>query len=429
MVRILRVSLLFSALAGCYFTFAQEDYEDFFTDRSLRFEFMLAGDHSSATVFPLGSREEPFWAGSKVNRLDTLGYGSYRYRVIDDSTGEPLFSRGFCTLFQEWQTTPAARVSTGAFYQSLFFPFPKRKVRLILEQRNRSGLYEFLYSAVVDPADYFIGREQPQANDTVRLLFNGDPATHVDLVFLAEGYSEGEKGKFTGDVERMCDALFSVSPFDSMRSSFNVTAVWTPSAESGTDLPGEHLYRNTRFSSTFYTFGSDRYLTTSDMRPVYDAAACTPWDQLIVLVNSERYGGGGIYNLVSVCTTGHPQSGRVLVHEFGHAFAGLGDEYYNSSVAYEDYYNLAIEPWEPNLTTLKDFGSKWKDMVPGGVPVPTPRIPSWYGVTGVFEGGGYVEKGIYSPAMDCRMKSNQAKHFCPVCERAIRRAVRWVAGG
>ena len=202
-----------------------------------------------------------------------------------------------------------------------------------------------------------------------------------------------------------------------------MTAVLTPSAESGTDIPGEGIYKNTAFNSTFYTFDIDRYLTTSDMKSIYDAAASVPWDHLYILVNSEKYGGGGFYNFLSVCTSDNYLTKEVFVHEFGHGFAGLGDEYYSSAVAYEEFYNLEIEPWEPNLTTLVDFGEKWRDMLKNSTPVPTPRETKYKKTVGVFEGGGYLDKGMYSPYIDCRMKSNNAGEFCPVCIRAIKQAI------
>src|SRR5665647_3550370 len=219
------------------------------------------------------------------------------------------------------------------------------------------------------------------------------------------------------------DSLFAVVPFSQMNEYFNVYALKTPSVESGTDIPGEHIFRNTLYNSTFYTFDISRYLTTSDMKNIHDMAAVVPYDHLIILVNSTRYGGGGFYNFVNVCTSDHNLSPKVFIHEFGHGFGGLGDEYYTSEVAYNDYYNLNVEPWEPNLTTMADFSSKWKAMVDVKTPVPTPRNGKYVSKVGAFEGGGYITKGIYSPMENCRMKSNEVPDFCPVCQKAIREVI------
>ena len=205
-----------------------------------------------------------------------------------------------------------------------------------------------------------------------------------------------------------------------MKEYFNIYAVKTPSMESGTDIPGEHIYRNTLYNSTFYTFDISRYLTTSDLKTIHDMAAVVPYDQIFVLVNSPRYGGGGFYNFVTVCTSDNKLSSKVFVHEFGHGFAGLADEYYTSEVAYENYYNHKLEPWEPNLSTLVNFKSKWKELIDRDTPVPTPRDEKYSSKLGAFEGGGYTSKGIYSPMQDCRMKSNETAEFCPVCQQAIR---------
>ena len=227
--------------------------------------------------------------------------------------------------------------------------------------------------------------------------------------------------KFLKDAKSLTDSLFKAAPFSEMKAYFNVYALKTPSQESGTDVPGENIFRNTLYNSTFYTFDISRYLTTSDMKTIHDKAAVVPYDQIIVLVNSNRYGGGGFYNYLNVCAAGNKLSTRVFIHEFGHSFAGLGDEYYTSEVAFEDYYNLKVEPWEPNLTTLVDFDSKWKSMVDSATPIPTPRYSDYSSKTGAFEGGGYVAKGIYSPMEDCRMKSNETPHFCPVCRKGNKR--------
>jgi hypothetical protein len=253
---------------------------------------------------------------------------------------------------------------------------------------------------------------------------SGDCAKSVDVAILAEGYRQEEMSKFIGDASRLTDSLFKVEPFRSLQSKFNIYALKTPSVDSGTDIPGRNIYANTLYNSTFYTFDIARYLTTSDMKTVYDMAASVPYDYLIVLVNSKEYGGGGFCNYLSVCTSDNSLAANVFIHEFGHEFAGLGDEYYTSEVAYDNYYNLKIEPWEPNLTTLVDFKSKWGALIDASTPVPTPRSAKFESKTGVFEGGGYMAKGIYSPMEDCRMKSNKPNSFCPVCQEAIRKAIQ-----
>ncbi len=404
---------------------AQIKYNDFFTGHTLRFDYLLAGNHQMARVIPVGIKKEPEWAGSKTNLPEPFEYGNYRFRVYDAESGKLIFSKGFSTLFQEWQTTPEAKTKERAYSQALFFPFPKNAVILRIDWRNRAGHFDSLYQTEIDPSDKFITHESPGKSVVFEISGKELPEHAVDLVFLSEGYTRMEQEKFVEDVRRLVNAFFSIAPFSASRQKFNISALFVPSDESGTDIPGEHIYANTRFNSSFCTFGTERYLTVSDMKTVYDAAAVVPWDQLVLLVNSSRYGGGGIYNLVTVCTSDHELSPKVLAHEFGHAFAGLADEYYTSSVAYENYYDTEVEPWEPNITTLVSFSSKWKSMVEKTTPIPTPRILQYESVTGVFEGGGYMAKGIYSPRQDCMMKSNQTGEFCPVCQKAILKAIEW----
>ncbi len=140
-----------------------------------------------------------------------------------------------------------------------------------------------------------------------------------------------------------------------------------------------------------------------------------------VLVNSDVYGGGGMYNFYAIGTADNEQTIQVFVHEFGHSFAGLADEYFYTETGYDDFYDIRFEPWEPNITTLVDFDKKWKDLLAAGTPVPTPLDTSYSEGIGVFEGGGYLSKGIYRPMNHCMMRD--LKPFCPVCRRAVLRMV------
>jgi hypothetical protein len=402
---------------------AQLAFDDYFTDRTMRFDFMLAGNSVTTKVFPVSISEESIWGGSLNNLIDKFNYGSFKYEVFDAATGTLIYSRGFCTLYQEWQTTAEAKQIERSFHEVATFPFPKNKVNFVLSIRNRDGLFSKLYETVIDPASYFITREKPDAALATRIYGTGDPHISLDIVFIAEGYTKGEAEKFRADVKRLADILFLEAPFDKYQDRINIWAVEAPSQESGTDVPGEGIYVNTALSSSYYTFNVDRYLTTQDIRAVNDYAASAPHDQIVVLINSPRYGGGGVYNYYSAVTSDHHFTPQVFTHEFGHGFAGLADEYYNSEVAYEEFYPLDVEPWEPNITTRVNFESKWKDMIARSVPVPTPNDKRYTGVTGLFEGGGYSAKGIYRPSFDCRMKSNQADSFCEVCQTAIEQMI------
>lgn len=415
--RLILILLPFSAWAG-------PDFDKYFTSGVLRFDYLLAGKSDTAYVFPSEIKKEKIWAGSKKFLVDTLNLGTYQYRVFDQKSGELIYLKGFSPLFQEWQTTPEAKKISRSFYQVLRFPLPKLPVRIEIDQRKRNGNFESVYSTVIDPSDYFILNENSSPVKKKDILLSGNPNHKIDIAFLAEGYTEGEMAKFLKDCKSLTDSLFKAAPFSKMKNYFNIYALETPSIESGTDVPGEKIYRNTVFNSSFYTFDISRYLTTSDMKTIHDKAAGIPYDQLIILVNTDRYGGGGFYNYLHVCTSDNKLSPKVFIHEFGHSFAGLADEYYTSEVAFEDYYNLKVEPWEPNLTTLVNFDSKWKNMIEATTPVPTPRTPDYYTKVGAFEGGGYTAKGIYSPMENCRMKSNETSHFCPVCQKAIIEVIR-----
>ncbi|WP_372752988.1 M64 family metallopeptidase [Labilibaculum sp.] len=406
----------------------QSGFEKYFEDKSLRIDYMMAGDFDSQAVFFKDIKEEPFWGGSTSNLVDRFGYGNYCFELYDLKSGELIYSKGFNSLFQEWQSTAEAKEIKKAFYQVNVMPYPKNSVRFVLKSRKWDGNREKIWEYTIDPTNYFITEEKPQAIPFTKIMGEGDPATSVDIAFIAEGYTAKEMDKFKADAKRVAGYLLDVPPFDRYADRFNIYAIESVSEESGTDIPGENIYRNTVVNTTFYTFDVDRYLTTFDIKSLHDISANVPYDQIFVLINTDKYGGGGFYNYYSSCSADNALSYEVSSHEFGHGFAGLADEYYSSEVAYDGYYNLEVEPWEPNITTLVHFHEKWENMLSDTVPVPTPRSKKYEGKIGVFEGGGYSAKGIYSPAQDCKMKSNRMKHFCHVCEKAVEEVIRFTIG-
>jgi hypothetical protein len=413
--------IVFVAIVSVYSTLCigQIDYNDWFFTKALRIDYFLAGDSEKQSIYLDGLREEPFWSGSSSTLIDLFNYGSYKVDVKDKETGKLIYSKGFCTLFQEWQTTDEAKITPKAFEQVTRIPYPKKPVIVEFYGRQKDGIFALLYKFDIDPSSIFISRESVAKYPVKEIVNSGNPSQMLDVTFIAEGYTSSQMNAFCDDVKRMYDYLIQQEPFIRYKDKINIWAVESPSDQSGPDNPGKNLWNITPVGTTFYTFGTDRYLTTLKFKSVMDVAANAPGDIVYILVNSTEYGGGGVYNHYNVSTAGHRLSDKVFIHEFGHGLAGLGDEYYGSEVAYSDFYPKSVEPWEPNLTTLVNFESKWKGMIESGTPVPTLADEKNKDKVGVFEGGGYASKGVYRPAINCRMKSNEAKGFCPVCAKAI----------
>ena len=415
--------LLVLLLMPCV-TFAQ--FEEWFTEASLRVDYTLTGN-SKTTDFALKELiREPYWSGSKVNLIDNLEYGNYIVKVFEPDTDHLLFSKGYQNLYGEWQTTDEAAVVTKTFDESVIVPFPKKKIEVVLSRKDWDGnLIEGL-RLTVSPDDYFIRT----ANNLHLPVYNAwigtdDITRAVDIVLLPEGYTEEEMGKFVKDCDFFVKSLFDYAPYDRYRASFNIRGVMAASKESGCTEPGDHVYRNTAMRFSYWTFDSERYCMSTDNRDIRDLAGQVPYDQIYVLVNSKKYGGGGIYNFYCSSAVGNSYSSDIFIHEFGHGFAGLADEYYDDTTTYGDMYNNDLEPWEPNITTMVHFDAKWKDLVDKKTPIPTPREKKYENTIGVYEGGGYEPKGVYSPHMDCLMKTFQGHVFCPVCQRAIERMIRY----
>ena len=399
-------------------------FDLYFSESSLRVDYCLTGN-SKETSFSLKELiHEPFWSGSKINLIDDLEFGNYIVKVFEAGTDRLLFSKGYQNLYGEWTTTPEALNITKTFEESVVVPFPKAKIDIALCYKNWEGELKEGMRFSVSPDDYFI-REYDNLNLPVydAWIGNKDITKAVDIVILPEGYTQAEMGKFVKDCDFFVKSLFGYAPYDRYRESFNVRGVMAPSVESGCTMPGDHIYKNTVMRFSFWTFDSERYCMSTDNRDIRDLAGQVPYDQIYILVNTEKYGGGGIYNFYCSSASSNSFSSDVIIHEFGHGFAGLADEYYTDETGYDHMYNLAVEPWEPNITTMVDFSNKWGDMLEKNTPVPTPREKKYEQTVGVFEGGGYEAKGMYSPHMDCLMKTFRGHEFCPVCQRAIERMI------
>ncbi len=353
------------------------------------------------------------WYGRRVNMDSTAVEGNGEIRMTDDATGRTLYVNTFSTLFQEWLTTDESKSLVKGFENTFLLPLPDAKatVTIKLFDTHRRVCCEF--SHPVNPDDELLTREKASTVAHKYIHKGGDPKQCIDVAIVGEGYTARERKLFYKDAEAAVNAIFTHEPFASHKSDFNFLAVAPESADSGVSVPQEGKWLDTAVGGHFDTFYIKRYLTTSNVFDIHDILQGLPYEHIIILANTEGYGGGGIYNSYTLTTAHHDLFAPVVVHEFGHSFGALADEYAYEHEDYDDpYYFPEVEPWEQNITTLKDFPSKWKDMIDAGVP----------GVD-LHEGGGYLLRGVWRPSEDCRMRSNKCEGFCPVCRRAIERMI------
>ncbi len=403
--------------------FGQVNFDTYFYKKSLRIDFELAGNAREEFAILQQMKEEPFWGGNPQHTVDMQNKGDYQI-IMKTQDGKLLFSKGFNSLFREWQTINEAKKINRSFHHAVQLPFPKDTTIVAISSRQKNGKFQRLLQWKVNPEDYLISREKTTSYPIDTVSFAGNSADYLDLVFIAEGYTKEQMDKFKKDVRRFRDWIFSVVPFSEYQGKVNIYAIAAPSKDATPDIPGEKVYNKTLLNSSFYTFNSPRYLTVRDTKKMYDIAAQVPYDHVYVLVNTDVYGGAGFYNTYTSCASDCKYAEEIASHELGHGLVGLADEYYdnkNDEVNY--YYNLDIEPWEANLTTLVDFAKKWKHLVPQNTPIPTPRSEEYKKTLGAFEGGAYQSKGIYSPMQDCKMKSNNTKILCPACQEAVRQTI------
>jgi hypothetical protein len=439
------------------------------TTRTMRLDFYHTGT-SAEEVFSLDRAVvEPLpWPGNPRHAVDDSNLGKYLFEVRDAKTNRILYSRGFASIYGEWETTDEAKQTRRTFQESLRFPAPDSPVQVVLKKRDKQNLFREVWTIGLDPSDIFIDRSTLKAPaPLIEIQRNGDSASKVDFLIIGDGYTAAEAAKFERDARRMTEVLFNTSPFKERRRDFNVWALCPPAAASGVSRPSTGVYRDSPLGATYDAFGSERYVLTFDNRALRRAASFAPYEFVEILVNNRTYGGGGIHNLYSTVAVDNAYANYVFVHEFGHHFAGLADEYYTSSVAYTPAAERT-EPWEPNVTALLDPAAlKWKDLVAPDTPIPTQwgkeafetysreiqerrrqirseRKPEevmealfheeleheqgmfarekYNGRVGAFEGANYEAKGFYRPEVDCIMFT-RTNHFCAVCRRAIEHVI------
>jgi hypothetical protein len=460
---------------------AEQSFDRYFENQTLRIDFHHTGDAEREFVAIDRLYRQGEYSGPRTRLVDPFPYGGYLVEARDLANGNLLFSKGFDSYFGEYRTTAAA--ADGAlrtYHESVLLPFPKQALRVDFSARRRDGTVVELGGITIDPKSIDITTE-PAARGALVVESHvvGEPHEVLDIAILGEGYTEAEVATFRKDLARATEVLLGHQPFAKNRNRVSIRGILLPSNNSGCDEPTRGTYRDTALGVTFNSLGSERYMLTEDNRAVRDTAANAPYDALVIMVNHDRYGGGGIYNLFCTFTARSKWADYLLLHEFGHSFGGLADEYYSSSTAYNDFYPRGREPEDPNITALLDQGTlKWQDLVTPGTAIPTPwekaeydledgeyqkeraklnqaiadavrsgapeesvaklkakeekhaadhaawaqkylAESAWAGTVGAFEGAGYSSQGLYRPTLDCLMFSRRVQPFCPVCERAV----------
>lgn len=430
---------LLSSLLALFAIASAYSQDQRLSDNTLRVDYTFSGNARECRIYLDELNTFPGWAGRSVNTDNVHLLGNGQIWMRDAATGDVLFCNSFSTLFQEWQQTEEATQVDKSFENVFLLPMPAVPVNITVELFDTHNKVVSTTTHKVDPQDILI---HPIGGSPAefRYLHQGGTAREcIDVAIIPEGYTAAEMELFYADAGAAVSSILSYEPFKDLRDRFNFIAVNLPSEESGVSIPKQKVWKNTALGSHFDTFYSDRYLTTLRLKRMHDLLAGIPYEHIIILANTENYGGGGIFNSYTLTAAHHPTEAKVVVHEFGHSFGGLADEYYYDD-QYENYYNSQTEPWEQNITTQVDFDSKWRDMIAPETPVPTPapvqnpravrtgkerkevgRLPE----VGLYEGGGYMSKGVWRGSFDCRMHTNGYPDFCPVCKRALERIIRY----
>ncbi len=458
------------------------DFDEFFTGRTMRIDYHHVWEGKRELISLDRIYREGEWSGNRKKLKDPFKYGKYRVQLLTEKGDQLIFSRGFDSYFGEYITTDnAAKGTRKVYHETALIPYPKSRSTFIIIKYSPSGKSELLHKSVIEPESVDIIEEKPDSDIKVfNVHKSGPPATRMDLVIVAEGYTREEEKKAEKDFNKVKSIFFSQEPYRSNRDKINIFGIFKPSEESGTDEPRVGKFRNTVLDTTFNSLGSSRYMLTEANKKLRDITATAPCDAIMIMVNSSRYGGGGIYNSFCTFTIDNEQVGYLILHEFGHSFSGLADEYYSSSVAYNEFYPRGTEPVEPNITALLDKTNvKWGGLIAKGTKIPTNWMKEEFdrmneafskkrkeinlkieklttsgaeksmilkakreiellmlkkeaenraffkrtgklGVTGAFEGAGYSSEGLFRPMVDCIMFTIGKKPYCTVCEKAVK---------
>jgi hypothetical protein len=445
-------------------------FDTFFTENAMRVDYFHSGGRGSEIVALDEVVNDGVWPGNRTRLVDDTNLGKYLFEVIDRDTNQVIYSRGFASIYGEWETTAEASERHATFHESLRFPWPKRPVQIVLKKRDRLNAFHELWSTLVEPDSRSVNKANlAPMGKVVTLWENGPASTNVDLLLLGDGYTAAEMPKFVADAKRLAETMFAVEPYKSRRADFNVRALAVPTTESGIHNPRTGTLRRTPLGTAYNIFDSERYALTLDNKAWRNIASAAPYDAVEILINNRYYGGGGIFNDHATVAVDSGSAEYIFTHEFGHHFAGLGDEYYTSDVAYETGSAEKVEPWEPNVTALHNPAQlKWRQLVVPGTPLPTPWDKDVYekhsmevqterrrlrataapesemdtlfqaqeawetkflssmtfsGKVGAFEGASYEPKGLYRPEADCIMFTRDKVGFCRVCRLAISRII------
>ena len=405
----MRKLFIFSVLTIACLSASAQRFEDYFEDRTLRLDYTFSGDAQHQQIYVDELISMPRWYGKRQRLNEVPLKGNGQIIVTSKADGEVIYRHSFSSLFQEWISTAESKHTQKSFENVFLVPYPKQPVDITVELYDYHNKVNAKMTHAVDPKDILIRKAGERlVTPYVTLQQAADTSRCIHVAYVAEGYQQHEMGTFLEDCKIAMEALFQHEPFRQMQDRFNMIAVMSPSAESGVSEPGKGIWKSTALGAHFDTFYSERYLTTLHLKKMNDILAGTPYEHIIVLVNGERYGGGGVYNSYTLTDAHDPSFRPVVVHEFGHSFGGLGDEYpYGDD---DPMYFPDTEPWEPNLTTKHDFNGKWENLVKEEK-------------AGLIEGGGYLTKGVWRGFENCRMRTNEEPEFCLVCQQALKRLI------
>ena len=423
-------ALLSGLLLFCTVGLFAQNFDDYFSQRTLRIDYLHIGNKHQEAVEISAYKTREGWTGTRQFLIEPNRYGDVLFEAFDSLTMVPIYSRSYSCLFNEYRTTVEGETIVDTFEECINMPMPKQTILYRFSSFDRYKKKTQLYEGYFNPKHELMSSTpskpyQVMDLKVMNLHIGGKAEDCLDILFIPDGYSKDDKELMESDMRRFSSYIMNCSPYKELAEHVNIRAIKGYSEEPGITNPNTNTYRKTLLNSSFNTINLDRYLMCLHVWKLNDIADFAPHDVIVIIANTAKYGGGGIFNFYCTVNNIGTHSDYVIVHELGHLLGGLADEYYTSEVSVRDYYPEGVEPVEPNLTTLVDFDNKWKKLVSSDTPIPTPATPAYRETTGVFEGGGYVAKGVFRPCQKCTMKDLLYNHFCPVCKQTLIEVIKY----
>lgn len=323
-------------------------FDSFFIDKTLRINYIHTGNNEEESFKAKYLYDDGPWYGRTNNLTNPYRLGDYYYELRDVESDEVIYSDGMSTYFSQWQNSKEAKIVKKSFNEAIRVPYPAKDARLVMYKIDSLDVMHQVWEYVINRKAKTLVETTPYYNHRIiRLLDSGEPTKKVDIVILGDGYAAAETSVFDADAMHFYKSLFQYEPYKSRKSDFNIHAIQIVS-ENG----------HNRLKTSDGTLGHDRYVLTNDEWPYSELSTQSPYDYIVILLNTDKNCGGSLYNTY-ITTAIHSQSDDYVInHEMGHLIAGVADEFYLNDTSQITDSIVFLHDYEEIINKVLDLYTK-----------------------------------------------------------------------